>query len=358
MKSRAILIVLVALATPALAAADGAGWREESPAAGMCSDGSPWRFYFRPGTSANVAVYFQGGGSCWNARMCDPLAQPTYDATVTSADHPATSHGLLDFNRVDNPIRDWNVLFLPYCTADAHTGNRTAEYRRDDGSTFTVRHHGQANTRAALDWLAARLIAQGVAPPTILLSGESAGAIAAAYWGIEVSDRFQSAQLVVIGDAAGGYRTLAVNTALTQWNALENLPASVPAFAERSAIYFETFYLGVSQRVPGARLAQMNFSDDAVQRQFRDYLSSPVEVLTKDLTCNLNEIRRDAPGFHSYIYPGTEHVMMRTNALYTTACEGHRLVRWVDDILHGRSVENHWCDGSAAPFSNVYVPRL
>lgn len=357
MNPRALLILLSVLASPALAAGD-ADWREEAPAASVCSDGSPWRFYFRPGTSANVAIYFQGGGGCWNAHMCDPRARPTYDATVTDADHPASSSGLLDFSRTDNPIRDWNVLFLPYCTADVHTGNRTAEYRREDGSTFTIEHHGQANTRAALDWLTSRLIAQGVTPKTILLSGESAGAIAAAYWGIEVNERFQSAQLIVIGDAAGGYRTLAVNGALEQWNALEGLPASVPAFADRGAIYFETFYLGVSQRVPTARLAQMNFSDDAVQRQFRDYLDSPIDVLTKDLTCNLNEIRRDAPGFHSYIYPGTEHVMLRTNALYTTACEGHRLVRWVDDILQGRQVENHWCDGSAAPFSNVHVPRL
>ncbi len=354
MKRFGLIVTLVVAAASAHASG---GWQEVTPPGGVCADGSAWRFYFRPGTSNHVAIYFQGGGACWTSQLCDPRAELPYDANVGAEDHPAKSAGLFDFQHAGNPIADWNVLYLPNCTADVHTGNRVAEYSRADGTVFTIHHRGRDNTRAALAWLESRLIAQGVAPQTVLLSGESAGAVAAAYWAIEVGDRFPDAALAVVGDAAGGYRTLAVNAALAQWNALAQLP-DAPAYADPSAIYFESFYLATAQHRPDARLAQMNFSDDAVQRRFRQYLGSPVEELTKDLTCNLNEIRRDAPGFHSYIYPGTAHEMLRTDALYTTVCEGHRLVAWVDDILKNRPVTNRWCEGSSAPFSNVDVPRL
>ena len=113
-----------------------------------------------------------------------------------------------------------------------------------------------------------------------------------------------------------------------------------------------------AQRHPRAHLAQLNFSDDAVQRRFLDLMGAPTEVLTKGLTCNLNEIRIYSPNFHSYIYPGTAHVMLRTAAFYDTSCEGERLVDWVGHVIQGQPVQNRWCDGSAAPFSQVSVPTL
>ena len=42
--------------------------------------------------------------------------------------------------------------------------------------------------------------------------------------------------------------------------------------------------------------AQVNFADDAAQRRFMSLLGTPVKQLTKPLTCNLNEVRIDAPG--------------------------------------------------------------
>ena len=130
------------------------------------------------------------------------------------------------------------------------------------------------------------------------------------------------------------------------------------AFVERSRVYFETFYVATNQRHPAARLAQVNHADDRVQRQLLDRMGSPVEQLTKGLTCNLNEIRIDSPGFHSFIHPGDAHVMLRTNGLYTARCEGVALIDWIGDLLAGRPVANHWCDGTAGSFADAHIPRL
>lgn len=351
----AVAAVLLAALSPRPSAATD-GWTQIAAQGTTCWDGQPWHFYFRPGTASKLVVYFQGGGACWNAASCDPSRQPGFDLGIAPSDH-ALAHGLLDLRRADNPINEWNVAFLPYCTADMHIGANSTWYQRGDGSRFTFQHTGQTNTRVALDWIASRMIAQGVAPDTVLVTGESAGAIAAAYYGIDIGDRFPSAQLVVIGDGAGGYRSASVNDMLAAWGVLETLPRA-SAFADPGQVYFETFYVATNERHPGARLAQVNHADDRVQRRLLDLMGAPVEQLTKGLTCNLNEIRIDSPGFHSFIYPGDAHIMLRTDGLYTARCEGVALVDWIGDLLAGRPVVNHWCDGTAGSFADAHIPRL
>jgi hypothetical protein len=333
-------------------------WLDVAPAGTACADGSPWQFWYSPGVEDDLVLWFQGGGACWRADLCDADAEPAFDGRVDAHDHPARSAGLFDARRSDNPLHGWRVLFVPYCTGDVHIGRATVDYTRADGSTFRVAHEGQRNVRAALDWLASRLIAEGRPPPRILVGGESAGAIAAAYWAYEIGDRWPKAELAVVGDAAGGYRSAGVSTALRQWGVLDALPTDVPAYADPDKVYFETFYIAASQRHPRARLGQVNFADDAVQRRFMGFLGTPTDVLTKGLTCNLNEIRVDSPNFHSFIHPGSAHAVLRTSAVYDTACEGERLVDWIRALIDGRPVQNRWCDGTAGTFAGTNVPRL
>jgi Pectinacetylesterase len=310
-------------------------------------------FWYRDGDPQRLAIWFQGGGGCWKTELCDPKGTPTFDGSIAADDDPAKSVGLFDPAHEDSPIATWSVLFVPYCTADVHIGNRIVQYRRPDGTSFSFAHVGARNTHAALDWLKARL----AAPLEVLVSGESAGAIAAAFWASEIGDRFPSAELVAIGDAAGGYRTTKVNALLEQWGALDALP-DTPAYRDKSKIYFETFYVAAAEKHPKARLAQVNFADDAVQRRFMDLLGAPVDQLTKGLTCNLNEVRLDAPGFHSFIYPGTQHVLLRTPAVWTTSCAGAKVIDWVRRVIAGEPVETTWCENVATELSRVPLPRL
>jgi len=356
MNRTAIRLLCIALACVATCARAGA-WIEVAPAGTACWDGKPWKFWYRPGSDPRLAVYFEGGGGCWRADLCDPQGAPTFKGAITAQDDPSTAQGLFDDSRHDNPIRGWRILFVPYCTGDVHIGRRTVDYARADGTHFTFAHEGARNTRAALDWVAARTVAEARPPPTVLVGGESAGAIAASFWSDEIGERFPSAQLAVIGDAAGGYRSLGVPALLAQWGVLDALPPS-PAYADRERIYFESFYVASAAHHPGARFGQVNFADDATQRRFMSLLGTPTESLTKGLTCDLNEIRRESPNFHSYIYPGDQHVMLRTPALYTTSCEGQRLVDWVRTLIDGGPIENRWCDGSGASLRTSPAPRL
>lgn len=342
----------VAADVPA-ATTNASGWVDVAPQGTTCWDGSPWRFWYRGGSADKLAIWFEGSGGCWNAATCDVAGKPAFQSKI--ATRTPQRSGLFDENRANNPLRDFSVVLLPYCTGDAHIGRRTVEYTRGDGTSFRFAHEGGRNTLAALDWLKSR----GFDPRTLLVSGESAGAIAAAYWSVEIGDRWPAAQLITLGDAAGGYRALGVNKVLRQWGVLDALP-DLPAYSDHDRVYFETFYIAAAQRHPGARLAQVNYADDAQQRRFMSLLGTRVEQLTKPLTCNLNEVRIDAPDFRSFIYPGTQHVMLRTNAVYSTRCEGQSVASWVDDLITGRPLENRWCDGTkpgpSSPVANPVDP--
>jgi hypothetical protein len=331
------------------ATAAPADWTKVEPEGTTCWDGSPWHFWYRAGASDKLAIWFEGGGGCWNDALCDVEGRPTFDAHALDRALPAK--GVFDSVRPNNPLRDYSMIVLPYCTGDAHVGARTVEYRRKDGTAFKFSHQGARNTTAALDWTKQRAIA----PSVVFVAGESAGAIGAAYWALDVGDRFPNAQLIVLGDAAGGYRSLAVNGALRQWGTLEALP-NVPAYADHDRVFFETFYVAAAQQHPTARLGQVNFADDAEQRTFMRLLGTPVKQLTKPLTCNMNEVRIDAPQFHSFIYPGTRHMVLSTDSVYTIRCNGQSLVDWVTALIDGDPIENRWCDGTTAAASASPVP--
>ena len=186
--------------------AEATGWVEVAPEGTTCWDGSPWHFWYHGGSADKLAVWFEGGGACWNAALCDVEGRATFKTGALAG--PPPSKGLFDQQRKSNPLRDFSVVLLPYCTGDVHIGRRTVEYRRPDGTRFRFAHEGARNTIAAFDWLKSR----GFDPRTLFVSGESAGAVAAAYWAVEIGDRWPQAQLTVLGDSAGGYRSLGVNS--------------------------------------------------------------------------------------------------------------------------------------------------
>jgi hypothetical protein len=332
----------------AVPTADNHGWIEVAPKDTHCWDGAPWHFWYHPGDPNKLAIWFQGGGACWNAETCDVAQQPTFDTKLGSNDYPGRGRGLFDQSHKHNPLQDFGLVLLPYCTGDMHIGERSVEYTRADGSKYRFAHAGQKNVAAALDALQALRLT----PATLFVGGASTGAVGAAFWANDIGNRWPNAQLIVVGDAAGGYRSRATNGVLKHWGALDNLP-DVPAYRDPKRIYFETFYVAAGAAHPTARLAQVNYANDAVQRHLMTMLGTSVPQLTKPLQCNLNEVRIETPGFHSFIYPGTQHEMLRTNAVYTTRCEKQTLIGWISDLIAGRPVETHWCDGTLTLHTNT-----
>jgi len=111
-----------------------AGWEKVVPGGECaCSDGSEFSFLVHKGDPAKILVYFEGGGACFTAELCDPANEIYRVDAEGPAPAPA---GVFDFADPRNPFADNTIFYVPYCTADAFLGDAITTYR----SGLTIEH--------------------------------------------------------------------------------------------------------------------------------------------------------------------------------------------------------------------------
>ena len=205
-----------------------------------CSDGSRYFFIVRAGDPKRLLIYFQGGGACWSAASCD-LNQKLYRANLDDV-VPQSEKGIFDFGNKENPFQHYTVVFVPYCTGDAHLGSRTVTYRlpgsgNSGTGVYTVRHNGYANASAVLRWIFAKF-----SPDKIFVAGGSAGAIASPFYAGRIAHKYQGAMITQLGDSAGGLRSPLIPRLLDNWGAT-NVLRRFRHYRAQDDLTFERFYV-------------------------------------------------------------------------------------------------------------------
>ena len=153
-------------------------WVKREPEGAICSDGSQFKFFvnFSEG-SDNLLVYFEPGGACWDFETCSgntPLGAANPNGIPDShMDKYGVLSPILSRSDPENPSADWNLVFIPYCTGDVHTGDKVMTYNDPEGlrDPLVYRHNGHNNVSAVIDYLNGQF-------PTLdrmLLTGCSAG---------------------------------------------------------------------------------------------------------------------------------------------------------------------------------------
>ena len=108
---------------------------------------------------ARVLFYFEGGGACWNDFTCYTIMTASYfttgygesDFAAESADttYLALPGGFFDRTAAANPFKDYNYVYVPYCTGDIHGGDNIMKYT----SAHVAHHVGFKNVTAYLERL-------------------------------------------------------------------------------------------------------------------------------------------------------------------------------------------------------------
>jgi hypothetical protein len=125
---------------------DAAGWERVKPGDDrQCSDGFEFSFWVRKADPKKVAFYLQSGGGCFSAGTCDP----DRELYTTAVGDGPTPSGVYDFANPDNPLAEYSVVYVPYCTGDVHLGHATRTY----APGLTIHYEGYRNGTAALDHL-------------------------------------------------------------------------------------------------------------------------------------------------------------------------------------------------------------
>lgn len=186
-KSAACLALL--LLAPLLAHAQFYQWVTVTlPAStgASCGNGTPYRFFVnRALFTRDLSVVYEGGGACWDQAACEGRGRLSASnpngipANYLSQLNSAAGGLVTPFSSRLNPFQgsrtqSWNQVYLPYCTGDVHTGSALSVYEDANPAAPRVQYHrGQANVRAAAQWLRSNL----GRPGQLLLTGFSAGGV-------------------------------------------------------------------------------------------------------------------------------------------------------------------------------------
>lgn len=173
-------------------------WQRVELPGTQCSDGSQYKFWVHDSaTSNNLLIMFEGGGACWDYKTCsgqagqlgaaNPNGLPNDYITSTKAKYvsPLVNGAEPGFpGRAKKTLvtKEWDVVYMPYCTGDVHVGNNVVVYKDNTGNNPPIlfHHRGFKNTTKAMTYLAEKF-------PTInklMITGFSAGGVAtsAAYY--------------------------------------------------------------------------------------------------------------------------------------------------------------------------------
>ncbi|RTG92042.1 pectin acetylesterase-family hydrolase [Thermus scotoductus] len=319
------LISLVFLLALALAQGLEAVWKAVEVPGGVCSDGSPYRFYVSPGDPKKVVIDFQGGGACWNAATCGPQSQ-TYRKRV-DVQELLLAQGIYNRLSVANPFYGWTHVFVPYCTGDLHVGRATVDY-----GGFKVHHQGARNALAALEYV----FRNHTNPEKVFVTGCSAGAYGAVFWADKVLSTYKNAKVAVCGDAGVGVRTPDF-PGFTVWNS--RLP-ELPGLSQNPEV--AEIYLALAKAFPQARIAQYTTLLDGTQIFFYGLMKgerTPSEATAREWAEGAMRAvlaPAQAENYTFYLAPGSQHCILPRPELYTLKVGEVSFLEWLRALAEGK----------------------
>lgn len=170
----------------------------------LCNDGSPAIIYFRPFSGAanrnNWLIQLQGGGGCGSGQTCakrwcmiDTNFSMVQMTSTTSPVVGIDGKGITQ-RRSENPLGNWNLIFIKYCSSDSWAGvTRDAVLQTDiEGTLVDYRIHFLGNR--IIDAVLDTLRRDGV-PTLTYTQGQSP---------IVMPDLDNASRVILAGASAGG----------------------------------------------------------------------------------------------------------------------------------------------------------
>jgi hypothetical protein len=303
----------------------------------VCDDGSPTGLGINPSPSGstNLVVFFNGGGACWDYGTCVSFNTSTHGPFGATQFIPIgnglKTGTLFDRDAAANPFKDWNQVFVPYCTGDIHAGDAVQTYT--SGSSSKVIHHkGRANVAAYLK----RLYATFKSPGKIAVTGSSAGGGGAlfnypafrAYWPTTPMYLVDDSLPMLEGNSIVG--TLR-DAWYTSWNLAPYADPLCPGCKDDLSLLMKT----LSQKWPKDRMALLSSQQDKTIRTYFQLqpaaFQTALEALDKD-------VLDPTPNFRHFIVTGETHTMLGAPANFTAGTTA--LPAWLGQMINDDAAWN------------------
>jgi len=175
-----------------------------------CMNDTPTGIGINPSPSGadQVVIYLEGGGACFDFISCFAVAHSDgFDASdLAGLADRSGSRGIFNRDDENNPVRNWNFVFVPYCTGDVHAGSTTEGF----GGRTQV---GYDNVGEYLE----RLVPTFADASHVLLTGSSAGGFGAAYNYDRVAQAFGCTPVTLLDDSGPPMADEYMKPCLQQW---------------------------------------------------------------------------------------------------------------------------------------------
>lgn len=154
----------------------------------MCFRQKPFRMVTRPGATDDLVIFLQGGGACWS----------DFCLAIDSAPPGIPLLEILNPELENNPVKDWDVAYVPYCDASLFAGDIDVD---EDGDGSPDRfHRGLQNISAAVDQASRDF----PSPSRIMLAGSSGGGYGTIVASQVVRARYPDAPIYIVQDSGLG----------------------------------------------------------------------------------------------------------------------------------------------------------
>lgn len=303
-----------------------------------CADGAPSGVGVRAVEGSNkLALYFKGGGACFNATSCAISASLMLTGTDAIADNP---EGILEFGREDNPLNDYNVIYFPYCTGDIHSG--TVSGVQIDGVPTPRDFVGRDNVLAALD----RIGPTFPNPEQLAVIGTSAGGFGALTNFPRIAAGWPNTPTVLLDDSGLLFRDEYLRPCLQQqmrttWGLAESLPAC-EACTKADGGGLAQLFVWLTDTYPDTRFGLIGANRDRTVRIFFGFGNDDCaasgglpDLGAERLTEALDDLQTEVleGRVSSYILDSDGHTWATTPLFYTTTSGGVSMRDWVSDFL-------------------------
>lgn len=276
--------------------------------------------------SDEVVLYLQGGGACASGPECfGPFPGAVNISTGYGPDQFRAEGNLsgivfLDRLAVDNPLRDANLVFVPYCTGDLHAGDAAVTYEVD-GAPRVAEHRGGANLRAFLE----RIVLTFPNARRVYLLGASAGGFGALFNAHRVRAALEGVRVDVLSDSGP---PIPVPEALTTaWREKWNL--QLPSDCEGCAQSPERILEHASAAQPQSNIALLGSMEDGILAHYAGLDGGQMAERMVQLRTRVEAL----PNVEAFVVPGAGHVVIANRLAWS---DGVSLSDW----LAGFAAEN------------------
>jgi len=310
-----------------------------------CMSGSPASLAVShaPG-SKKLMIFLQEGGACWDPVSCTVVANPDgfgqgdFDRFAAGLGR----RGVFKRDDASNPFREWNQVFVPYCSGDVHAGSNP------EGPGGRI-HLGARN----MDQFLERIRTTFPEVEQVVLAGSSAGGVGALLNFERVIGAFGDVPVTLLDDSGPVMSDDFLQPCLQLlWRNAWNLGASLPADCEscqQGPGGMIDALTHLAAKYPQRRMGLVLSTRDEVFRNFFGFGAlgcttySPMDgpSFSAGVLDLRDRVLAPHPNVRLYLRDSTQHVYLRDTPVSRNVVDGVPLSDWLQQLIDADPAWSH-----------------